>query len=52
LERTRALLGVTSPRASQLLKSAADEGRIQLAPGARPTGRGTFYVPSGTDGAP
>lgn len=41
------LLGVTQPRASQILARAADEGLIELAPGARPTGRGTAYVPNG-----
>lgn len=40
------LLGVTSARASQLLKRAEAEGVIRLGPGAKPTGRGTFYVPS------
>jgi ATP-dependent DNA helicase RecG len=39
------LLGVASPRASQLLRRAEADGRIRLAPGAQPTGRGTFYVP-------
>src|SRR5262249_46139980 len=38
------LLGVNQPRASQILKRAVDEGAIRLAPGARPTGRGTSYV--------
>ncbi|HMJ03006.1 MAG TPA: hypothetical protein VK506_08685, partial [Conexibacter sp.] len=45
------LLGVTPPRASQLLRSAEEEGRIRLAPGAQPTGRGTFYVPVGPSGS-
>jgi hypothetical protein len=40
------LLGLTSARASQLLKRAELDGVIQLGPNARPTGRGTFYVPS------
>lgn len=40
------LLGLTSARASQLLKRAESDGEIQLGPGAKPTGRGTFYVPS------
>jgi ATP-dependent DNA helicase RecG len=40
------LLGVASPRASQLLRRAEADGRIRLAPGAQPTGRGTFYVPA------
>jgi ATP-dependent DNA helicase RecG len=42
------LLGVNSPRASQLLRRTESDGRIRLAPGARPTGRGTFYVPAGS----
>jgi hypothetical protein len=40
------LLGVASPRASQLLRRTEADGRIRLAPGAQPTGRGTFYVPA------
>lgn len=40
------LLGLTSPRASQLLKRAEQEGRIRLGPTAQPRGRGTFYVPT------
>ena len=40
------LLGVASPRASQLLRRTEADGRIRLAPGAQPTGRGTFYVPT------
>ncbi len=40
------LLGVASPRASQLLRRAEADGLIRLAPRARPTGRGTFYVPA------
>ncbi len=39
------LLGVASPRASQLLRRAEADGRIHLAPDALPTGRGTYYVP-------
>jgi len=39
------LLGVASPRASQLLRRAEADGRIRLAPDALPTGRGTYYVP-------
>jgi len=39
------LLGLTSARASQLLKRAEADGVIRLGPGAKPTGRGTFYVP-------
>jgi ATP-dependent DNA helicase RecG len=41
------LLGVSPNRASDLLTLAAQEGLIQLADGAKPTGRGTYYVPSG-----
>jgi len=40
------LLGLTSARASQLLKRAEADGVIQLGPGAKPMGRGTFYTPS------
>ncbi|MBA2516788.1 MAG: putative DNA binding domain-containing protein [Solirubrobacterales bacterium] len=40
------LLGLTSARASQLLKRAEGDNAIQLGPGAKPTGRGTFYVPA------
>ena len=40
------LLGLTSARASQLLKRAEADGVVQLGPGAKPTGRGTFYVPT------
>ncbi len=40
------LLGLTSARASQLLKRAEADGVLQLGPGARPTGRGTFYIPT------
>jgi Mn-dependent DtxR family transcriptional regulator len=39
------LLGLTSARASQLLKRAEADGVIKLGPGAKPMGRGTFYVP-------
>ena len=39
------LLGLTSARASQLLKKAEGDGAIRLGPGAKPMGRGTFYVP-------
>jgi ATP-dependent DNA helicase RecG len=39
------LLGLTSARASQLLKRAETEGVIRLGPNAKPMGRGTFYVP-------
>lgn len=39
------LLGLTSARASQLLKRAEADGVIRLGPGAKPMGRGTFYVP-------
>ena len=38
------LLGLTSARASQLLKRAESDGVIKLGPGAKPMGRGTFYV--------
>jgi len=40
------LLGLSSPRASQLLKRAEADGVIRLGPGAKRTGRGTFYVPT------
>jgi len=40
------LLGVTSARASQLLKRAEADGVIALGPSAKPTGRGTHYVPA------
>ena len=40
------LLGLTSARASQLLKRAETDGVIRLGPGAKATGRGTFYVPA------
>lgn len=40
------LLGVNQPRASQILRRATEDGKIRLAPGARPTGRGTAYVPN------
>lgn len=46
------LLGVTSPRASQLLKRSESDGVIALGPGAKPTGRGTYYVPVGRAPAP
>ena len=39
------LLGLTAARASQLLARAARDGQITLAPGAQPTGRGTYFVP-------
>lgn len=39
------LLGLTSARASQLLKRAETDGVIRLGPSAKPTGRGTYYVP-------
>jgi ATP-dependent DNA helicase RecG len=39
------LLGLTSARASQLLKRAETDGVIRLGPNAKPMGRGTFYVP-------
>jgi ATP-dependent DNA helicase RecG len=39
------LLGLTSARASQLLKRAEADGVVKLGPGAKPTGRGTHYVP-------
>jgi ATP-dependent DNA helicase RecG len=39
------LLGLTSARASQLLKRAEADGVIRLGPGAKATGRGTYYVP-------
>lgn len=39
------LLGLTSARASQLLKRAEVDGVVKLGPGAKPTGRGTCYVP-------
>jgi ATP-dependent DNA helicase RecG len=39
------LLGLTSARASQLLKRAETDGVIRLGPTAKPMGRGTFYVP-------
>jgi ATP-dependent DNA helicase RecG len=40
------LLGVNQPRASQILRRATEDGKIRLAPGARPTGRGTAYAPN------
>lgn len=40
------LLGVTAARASQLLKRAEADGVIVLGPNAKPTGPGTYYVPS------
>lgn len=40
------LLGVSPNRASDLLALAAQEGLIQLADNAKPTGRGTYYVPT------
>jgi len=40
------LLGLTSARASQLLKRAEADGVIRLAAGAKPTGRGTYYEPA------
>lgn len=41
------LLGLTSARASQLLKRAEADGAIRLGPGAKSIGRGTHYVPVG-----
>jgi len=39
------VLGLTSARASQLLKRAQSEGAIRLGPRSSPIGRGTYYVP-------
>jgi ATP-dependent DNA helicase RecG len=40
------LLGVRANRASQLLAQALADGRLALAAGAKPVGRGTAYVPA------
>ena len=46
------LLGVGDVRASTLLQRAESEGLIELGPGAKPRGRGTFYVPVKGSGGP